>query len=142
MNNVPPPPVGLAYIEVATSGYHSLGRLSDESVAAWGLNSNGVCDVPALPPGLTYVELAATALSSMSPTFAVSMLRRSDGSVVAAGTGYPYGQSAVPDLPPGYSYVEIAARPALSFARFQPTAPASTPATTLITPGPGDALGP
>jgi alpha-tubulin suppressor-like RCC1 family protein len=54
-----------------------VARRSDSSVVAWGDNSFGQCNVPALPPGLSYVEVAAGGLHTVA--------RCSDGSVVAWG---------------------------------------------------------
>ena len=36
-----------------------MARRSDSSVVAWGDNTYGQCNVPALPPGSSYVEVAA-----------------------------------------------------------------------------------
>jgi alpha-tubulin suppressor-like RCC1 family protein len=141
LNNPPPPPPGVAYVEVATSGYHTLGRLSDGSVVAWGSNMSGECNVPAPPPGLTFVEIAATGFDTYPPSFALSVGRLSDGSILAWGDPH-FDQHIVPPLPPGYSYVEIAAAPALTYARFQRTAPPSAPVMTGIAPGQVDALDP
>jgi alpha-tubulin suppressor-like RCC1 family protein len=108
--DVPALPAGLTYVEIAAGGggshdywatlEHSVARRSDGSVVAWGSNSHGQCNVPALPPGLTYVEIAASGLFTLA--------RRSDGSVLAWGDNSS-GQCNVPALPPGLSYVRIAA---------------------------------
>jgi hypothetical protein len=63
---------------------------------AWGDNSHGACDVPALPPGRAWVELAAGAYFSMG--------RLDDGSVVAWGE-----HADVPGLPPGLTYSQLSA---------------------------------
>ena len=49
------------FVEVAANGDHTVVRRNDGSVVAWGENSLGQCNVPALPPGLSYVEVAAGA---------------------------------------------------------------------------------
>jgi hypothetical protein len=85
-----------------------VARRSDGSVIAWGFNSYGQCNVPALPPGQTYVEFAAGAYHTVA--------RRSDGSVIAWGWNDD-GQCNVPPLPPGLAYVEIAAGHAHTVAR-------------------------
>ena len=51
--NVPSPPVGLSYVEIAAGLYHSVGRLSNGSIIAWGLNTDGQCNAPSSPPGLS-----------------------------------------------------------------------------------------
>jgi hypothetical protein len=99
--------VGVA-VEVDTGEFHSMARRSDGSVVAWGENSSGQCDVPALPAGLTYVEIAGGGYHSLA--------RRSDGSVVAWGSN-AYGQCNVPPLPAGLSCVELAAGGDRSAAR-------------------------
>ena len=73
---------------------------SDGALVAWGLNTNGQCDVPPLPPGLSYVEVAAGSSHTVA--------RRSDGSVVAWGYNGG-GQCSIPPPPPGLSYVQVAA---------------------------------
>jgi hypothetical protein len=45
-------------LEFLPSG-HTVARRSDGLVVAWGDNTYGECNVPALPPGLAYVEVAA-----------------------------------------------------------------------------------
>jgi hypothetical protein len=92
--------VGVTFVEISAGDNHSLGRLSDGSVVAWGSNSFGQCVVPPLPAGLTYVEVSAGGDHSLA--------RRSDGSVVAWGSN-ANGQCNVPPLPAGLTYVEIAA---------------------------------
>src|SRR5262245_5997950 len=44
---------GKSAVAVSAGSRHSLARLSDGTVAAWGDNSLGACNVPALPPGLS-----------------------------------------------------------------------------------------
>jgi alpha-tubulin suppressor-like RCC1 family protein len=89
-----------SFVQVAAGTSHTLARRSDGSVVAWGNNSYGQCNVPALAPGLSYVEMAAGERHTVA--------RRSDGSVVAWGWN-GWGQCNVPALPPGLSYVEVAA---------------------------------
>ncbi|HZN40138.1 MAG TPA: hypothetical protein VFD82_15130, partial [Planctomycetota bacterium] len=89
-----------SFVEVAAGGKHTAARRSNGSVLAWGDNSFGQCNVPALPTGLSYVEVSAGRRHTVA--------RRSDGSVVAWGDN-AYGQCNVPALPAGVSYVEVAA---------------------------------
>jgi hypothetical protein len=96
--NVPAPPAGLSYVEVAAGLHHTVARRSDGSVVAWGWNNSGQCIVPPLPAGLSYVEVAAGDYHTVA--------RRSDGSVIVWG-GNVYGQLNVPALPAGLSYVEV-----------------------------------
>src|SRR5262245_23048467 len=65
------------FVEVAAGGYMTLVRRSNGTLAAWGDNTYGACNVPALPPGLSYVEVATS--------WCHTVARRSDGSVVAWG---------------------------------------------------------
>jgi hypothetical protein len=91
-----------------------VARRSDGSVVAWGDNSYGQCNVPALPSGLAYVEIAAGRRHSLA--------RRSDGSVVAWGeTGL--GQCNVRPLTPDWKFVEVAAGENRSMARIARTDP-------------------
>src|SRR5689334_24081421 len=70
--NVPAPPPGLEYVQLAAGYVHSAARLSDGSILAWGGNYYGQCNVPALPPGVTYVEVSSRGEFTAA--------RRSDGS--------------------------------------------------------------
>jgi hypothetical protein len=96
--NVPAPPAGQTYVEIAAHWAHIAARLSDGSIVAWGYNSHGQCNVPAPPPGQSYVEVAAGGWHTLA--------RRTDGSVVAWGWNL-WGQCNVPATPPG-GYVGIA----------------------------------
>jgi len=87
-------------VEVSAGAWHTIARRSDGEVVAWGRNTDGQCDVPALPAGKHYVEVAAGGYHSVA--------RRSDGVVVAWGQNYD-GQCNVPLLPGGVHYEEIAA---------------------------------
>ena len=82
---------------------------SDGSLAVWGDNAYGQCNIPGLPGGLAYVEVAAAGYYCVAA-------RRNDGSVVAWGDNY-YGQANVPALPAGAGYVQLAAGHAHMLAR-------------------------
>jgi hypothetical protein len=77
-----------------------VARRSDGSIVAWGDNTSGQCNEPALPPGLTYVEVAAGGQHTVA--------RRSDGSIVAWGNN-GYGQLTAPALPPGVTFADVSA---------------------------------
>ncbi|MBM4061382.1 MAG: hypothetical protein FJ265_09865, partial [Planctomycetes bacterium] len=81
---------------------HSLLRLADGRVLAFGENGAGQCNVPALPPGLTWVQIAAGRRHSLG--------RRSDGALVAWGDNV-HGQCNIPASPPGLAWVGIASGP-------------------------------
>ena len=50
---------GRTYDEIAAGSSHTLARRSDGSVIAFGQNTMGCCNVPALPAGMSYVQIAA-----------------------------------------------------------------------------------
>ena len=68
---------GCAYIEVSTSGVHSVLLRSDGQAVACGYNRDGQCDVPDLAEGLRYVHVAAGGSHTV--------FWRSDGTAVAVG---------------------------------------------------------
>jgi len=141
-DDAPALPAGISYVEVVTSGYHTLARRSDGWVVAWGMNFGGECNVPPLPPGLSYVEVSsATSTGTIPPTFSISALRRSDGSVVSFGAGvsYPYVQR-LPALPAGFSYVEVATAVGVTLARFELDRSPLTRDLTQIAPSPAPDL--
>src|SRR5262245_53873161 len=74
----------------------SLGLRADGSIAAWGSNSSGQCNVPA--PNTGYLAVAAGGEHSLG--------LRADGSIVAWGSNL-YGQCNVPK--PNGGFVAIAA---------------------------------
>ncbi|MEW6071232.1 MAG: hypothetical protein AB1726_01380 [Planctomycetota bacterium] len=89
-----------SFVQVAGGVGHSLARRGDGTVVAWGDNTYGQCDVPALPGGLTYVDVAAGGWHGLAV--------RSDGSAVGWGDN-DLGQCDVPALPPGLSYIDVVA---------------------------------
>ncbi len=66
---------------------------------AWGDNSSGQTNVPALPSGVTYTAVAGG--------FVHSLALRSDGTVVAWDNN-DFGQTNVPALPSGVTYTAVA----------------------------------
>jgi hypothetical protein len=92
---------GLSFVELASGFDHSLARLSDGSVIAWGSNTYGQCDVPMQPVGIDAIELIAGLHYSVE--------RRSDGSTVAWGRN-DYGQCNVPVLPSSQSIVTLSGK--------------------------------
>ena len=115
---VPPPPPGTGYVQVAAGGSwicywgclylgFSAGLRSDGTIGVWGSDELGEHDVPALPPGVTYTQVSAG-----SHLLAL----RSDGELVAWGDN-SYGQGNVPPLQGGLAYVEAAAGGLFSLAR-------------------------
>jgi hypothetical protein len=87
--NVPAPPPGRHFVELAGGFTFSVGRLDDGTLIAWG----NPTPPPDLPPGLTYEEIDAQ--------YYTTVARRSDGSIVAWG-------GAAPTLPTDPSYVQVA----------------------------------
>lgn len=106
---VPPPPSGLAYVDVAVSIGYGLGMLNDGTVVGWGTAfwpqaKVGVVDLPPLPPGLRYTQMAAGDLHAI--------LARSDGALIgwcASGSGN-FGQGNIPAIPPGLVVSEMQAK--------------------------------
>jgi hypothetical protein len=93
-------PAGLSWVEVVAGHVQSLGRRSDGSLVAWGDNSYGQSNVPALPTGLAY--------TGMSGGIYHSVALRSDGTIVSFGSNFS-GQLNVPALPAGLVYTAVSA---------------------------------
>jgi hypothetical protein len=110
---VPALPAGVAYVDVAAGAFHSLARLSDGSIVAWGANDQGQRNVPALPTGTVYEDVAAGGNHSLA--------RRSDGEVVSWGSdsGNPLEVPAAP----GFDFVELSGAFYRSLARLEGACP-------------------
>jgi hypothetical protein len=80
------------YVEVATNIYHILAIKEDGSLAAWGINSCGQCEVP---EGNDFVQIAAGSNHSTA--------LRSDGTLIAWGRNIE-GQCDTPD---GNDYIDV-----------------------------------
>ncbi|MEO6708765.1 MAG: hypothetical protein ABIP42_04260, partial [Planctomycetota bacterium] len=91
---------GEAFAQVAAGSNHTLGLRANGSIAAWGDNLNGECNLLPPPAGLACLEVRGGDKHSLA--------RLSDGSVVAWGDNSS-GECSVPPLPPGVSYVQISA---------------------------------
>jgi hypothetical protein len=101
-------PAGLSYVEISGGALHALARLSDGTLASWGFNGSGQCNVPGLPAGVVFSEVSAGTFHTLA--------RCSDGSVLAWGDN-SHSQCNVPVLPAGLTYVEIAGGDDHSVAR-------------------------
>jgi hypothetical protein len=99
-------------------------------VVAWGLNDSGQCNVPALPPGTSYVEIEAGCTQTV--------LRRSDGAVLAFGDSYD-GQLNVPPLPPRFAFGSITTKGPLTIARMDRLPPCGSIASYCLPPAPNSA---
>jgi hypothetical protein len=95
--NLPAPPTGITYVDVAMSHQHTVALRSDGAAVAVGDPSFGVLNIPALPTGLRYVDVDVNYLSTV--------LLRSDGNVIHLGDP---AWNHVPALPAGLRYVDIA----------------------------------
>ena len=95
-------PGGVTYVEIAAGLGHGLARRSDGAVVAWGDNSSGQCNVPALPPGVRFVELDAA--------ISLSAGRTSDGNWrVWGNNGYVPQPDIAPPLAPNERLINIRA---------------------------------
>lgn len=98
-----------SFAEIAADRWHTLARRDDGTVVAWGENSNGECNVPALPSGATYLQIAAGG-NTICPFdciyLGLSAALRSDGEVLVWGDDN-YGVQSVPALPTGVTYVQV-----------------------------------
>jgi alpha-tubulin suppressor-like RCC1 family protein len=102
----PPLPPGLTYTQLVTSYDHAVALRSDGVAVAWGNNFSGQTTLPAVPLGATVQQVAAG--------YRYSLLRLSNGDVVACGTGTA---AIVPSLPAGTTYVELWGGPSHVIAR-------------------------
>lgn len=79
---------------------HTVLLRSDGEAVAFGDNSAGQCEIPALPDGVTYVQVSAGRRHTV--------LLRSDGLVEALGDN-TLGQCDVPPPAEGITYVQVSA---------------------------------
>ena len=93
------PTPGNPWVKVATGGAAVLALCADGTVDAWGNNTSGQCNVPALTTGLQYVDVVGGA------SHLVGIV--SDGTLRAWG-GNSFGQTVVPPLPTGRTVTKIA----------------------------------
>jgi alpha-tubulin suppressor-like RCC1 family protein len=91
---------GESFSAVGAGEATSMGIRSDGSLAMWGLNYTGACNMPSLPPGTSVVQV----VGGLGHTLA----RLSDGSVLAWGRNAE-GQCNVPVRAPGTQYTKVAA---------------------------------
>lgn len=91
-------PPGVVYQQVAVGEDHIIALRSDGVLVAWGGNSHGQCNVPALPSGRT--------ITSISARYQSNWLVLDDGSLVVFGNTL-FGQAAFPALPAGVGYVQV-----------------------------------
>src|SRR5258708_37357482 len=68
------------FVGIAAGGLDTLARRANGTLAVWGDNTWGECEVPALPAGLTYVEAAVGALPDTYHTQGHVVALRRDGS--------------------------------------------------------------
>jgi hypothetical protein len=106
--NMPPPPPGHRYVDVAVAGFHTLGLATNGRIYGRGDNTYGQRDAPPPPPGTSYVRVAAGDQHSMALL--------SNGQILAWGSN-SVGESSVPALPPGLRYTSISASGPTSMAR-------------------------
>lgn len=85
-------PAGSDYVAVATGDAHGLALRSDGTIAAWGQNDDGECDVPSG----TYKAIGAGADFSLAV--------RTDGSIAAWGYD---GQGQVSNVPAGNDFIAV-----------------------------------
>lgn len=93
------PTPGNPWVKVATGGAAVLALRADGTVDAWGNNTSGQCNVPALTTGLQYVDVVGGASHLLGIV--------SDGTLRAWG-GNSFGQTVVPPLPTGRTVTKIA----------------------------------
>jgi len=79
---------------------HSVLLKSDATVAAFGENLDGQCDIPALAEGATYIEIAGGGDHTV--------LLVGDGTAIACGRNED-GQCNIPALAEGVTYTQISA---------------------------------
>jgi alpha-tubulin suppressor-like RCC1 family protein len=104
---VPPLPVGLTYVGMATGSSHSVFLRSDGAIIASGANYYGQLNVPVLPPGVWPTKVCAVTYNTI--------LLASDGSVYEWGDNAD-GQCNVPPLPMGVTYTDVSCNQTHSLA--------------------------
>jgi hypothetical protein len=90
-----------SYTAVELGGPHGLALRNDGTLAAWGSNWQGECNVPPLPTGLAWQQFSAGGSSGGSGH---SVALRSNGTAVAWGDDRS-GATTLPPLPAGTTWV-------------------------------------
>jgi alpha-tubulin suppressor-like RCC1 family protein len=125
--DVPVPPPGNPYAEIAANGFRWTGgeaggtgdifgfvvaRRSDGSIVTWGAGDTGVTLPPPLAAGRSYMGLAAAVFQHRDVaegyqfTAVADAALRDDGTIAAWGSNAG-GVNAVPPPPPGVQYVRV-----------------------------------
>lgn len=105
--DVPAPPPGDEFVDIAAGSRHSLGLLKSGEIIGWGWNPWGQCDAPPPPAGKRYTAISAG--------WGHSLALLDDGAVVAWGFD-GNGQATVPPYASGKKHIGIAAGDAFSIA--------------------------
>jgi len=88
------------YDQIAAGRWHSGGLRDDGTIACWGRNDEGQCNVPSLPAGTFYTGISTGGWHTTGT--------RTDGTAIAWGRNTD-GQCNIPPAPEGLGYTLVAA---------------------------------